>query len=100
MGLWVGGLAGYVQKPDRRFIRYAAVTFGIAAATGLLLAFVHTDYFSALFASDYGRAVLVKVAIVAAVLVTVVLRRRRLELGGAIAIIAAAALVAALPPPR
>jgi copper transport protein len=100
MGLWAGGLAAYVQRPDRRFVRSAAATFGVAAGTGLLLAFAHTAYVSALIDTDYGRVLLLKVAIVGAVLVTVLLRRRRLELGGAAAIIAVAALVAAFPPSR
>ena len=99
MALWVGGLAAFAVAPDAGFGRYAAATFGTAAASGLLLAFVHTDYFASLFASEYGRAVMAKVGIVLAVALTVLLRRRRLELYGAFAIIAVAALVAALPPP-
>ena len=100
MGLWVGGLAAYVQRADRRFVRYAAATFGVAAATGLVLAFIHTSYLAALLDTDYGRVLVAKVAIVAAALLTVLLRRRRIELGGAIAVIGAATLLAALPPPR
>lgn len=100
MGLWVGGLAGYVLVPDARFIRYAAGTFGIAIATGALLAFIHTDYLAGLLASDYGLVVMLKVAAVIAVAVTVLLRRRRIELFGAFAIIGVAAVMAALPPPR
>lgn len=100
MGLWAGGLAGYVQKPDRRFGRYAAITFGVAAGTGLILAIAHDPSVAALLDSDYGRALMVKVAIVAAVVATVILRRHRLELGGAFVIVGAAAVVAALPPSR
>ncbi|HKW06639.1 MAG TPA: copper resistance protein CopC [Candidatus Dormibacteraeota bacterium] len=100
MALWVGGLAGYVRAPDSRFIRYAAVTFGVAAGTGAVLAFIHTDYLAGLLASAYGRAVLVKVAVVAAVAITVLARRRRIELYGAFAIIGVAAVIAALPPPK
>lgn len=99
MGLWAGGLVGYVRAPDMRFIGYAALTFGIAVATGALLAFIHTDYLAGLLASAYGRAVLVKVAVVAAVAITVVARRRRIELYGAFAMIGVAAVIAALPPP-
>jgi copper transport protein len=100
MGLWVGGLAAFVKTPDRRFARYAAATLGMAVATGLLLAFVHTATFGALMTTQYGWALLVKVAIAGAALVAVVLRRRRLELGLATGVIAAAALLAALPPSR
>ncbi|HEY6875264.1 MAG TPA: copper resistance protein CopC [Candidatus Dormibacteraeota bacterium] len=100
MGLWVGGLAGYLRAPDARFVRYAALTFGVAVATGALLAFVHTDYLAGLLTSAYGRTVLVKAAIVVAVALTVVLRRRRVELYGAFVVVGVAALVAALPPPR
>lgn len=100
MGLWVGGLAAYVTKPDSRFTRYALITFATAAGTGAVLAFAHTAQPSALVGTDYGRALILKVAIVALVATTVLLRRRRIELFGTFAIIGAAALVAALPPSR
>ena len=100
IGLWVGGLAAFAVSPDRRFGRYAAATFAIAAGTGLVLAIAHTATFAALMTTEYGWALLLKVAVVAAVLVAVALRRRRLELGLAVAVIAAAALLAALPPSR
>jgi putative copper export protein len=51
-------------------------------------------------ATDYGRALLVKVLVVAAALLTVVLRQRRLEVGLVIAVVALAAVLGALPPPR
>jgi copper transport protein len=100
MGLWVGGLAAFVTAPDRRFGRYAAATFAMAAGTGLLLAFAHTASFAALMTTEYGWALLVKVVIVGAALLTVVVRRRRLELGTAVAVVVAAAVLAALPPSR
>jgi copper transport protein len=100
MGLWVGGLAAFVKAPDRRFGRYAAVTFATAAGTGVILAFAHTASVVALMTTDYGWALLLKVGIVGGALVTVVLRRRRLELGLATLVIAAAALLATLPPSR
>ncbi|HET7466421.1 MAG TPA: copper resistance protein CopC [Candidatus Dormibacteraeota bacterium] len=100
MGLWVGGLAAYVTRPDSRFARYALVTFATATATGAVLALAHTVQLSALIATDYGRALILKVAIVALVATSVLIRRRRLELIGTFAIIGAAALVAALPPSR
>lgn len=100
MAMWVGGLVGFVRAPDPRFVRYAVLTFGIAVGTGVLLAVIHTDFLAGLVNSDYGRAVLVKVAVVVAVAVTVLIRRRRIELWGAFAVIGVAAVVAALPPPN
>ena len=100
MGLWVGGLAAYVTKADSRFARYALTTFATAAVAGAVLAIAHTAQLSALITTDYGLALMLKVAIVALVATTVLLRRRRLELYGAFAIIGAAALLAALPPSR
>ncbi len=100
IGLWVGGLAGYVRAPHPRFPRYAAITFAIAAVTGGVLAFAHSATLMALVDTDYGRALLVKVILVGAALAAVLPRRRRVELGVAIAVIAAASLMAALPPSR
>ena len=65
-----------------------------------MLAVAHTAELSALITSDYGRALVLKIAVVAVVGITVLVRRRRLELYGTFAIIGAAALVAALPPSR
>ena len=98
MGLWVGGVAAFVQAPDRRFMRYAIVTFGVAAASGLVLALVHTGFASGLLSTDYGRAVVLKVVIVGAAMAAAVLGRRRSELALAAVVVGVAALVAALPP--
>jgi len=100
MGLWVGGLAAFVKTPDPRFGRYAAAAFATAAISGLVLAFAHTATFAALITTEYGLALLLKVAVVGSALMAVALRRRRLELGLATAVVAAAALLAALPPSR
>jgi copper transport protein len=100
MGLWVGGLIAFLWAPDPRFGRYAAWTLGIAVVSGLILAFAHTGFGAALLTTDYGRVLLVKVAIVAAALLTIALRRRRLELGLVVGVVAAAGVLAALPPPR
>jgi len=99
MGLWVGGLVGFIREPDRRFPRYAIATFATAAATGLVLGLVHTEWATQLLTTDYGRALFVKIAIVAAAAVAAYLARRRAELAIAAAAIGAASLVAALPPP-
>ena len=99
MGLWVGGLAAFVVAPERRFARYAAVTFGLAVVTGAVLGVAHTAFLSQLLGSDYGRALLFKVLIVAAAgLFALIARHRRELIAGSIAI-GAAAVVAALPPP-
>lgn len=100
VGLWVGGLAAYLLAPDRRFGRYAAATFATAAVTGIILAVAHTASLAALITTEYGWALLAKVAIVIGAAATMLVRRRRLELGVATVAIAAAALLAALPPSR
>src|ERR1700737_85534 len=99
MGLWAGGLVAFLVAPDRRFGRYAAWTLGVAVLSGAVLASAHTGSGAALIARDYGRALLVKVLIVAAALSAVALRRHRLELGFVVAIVATATVLAALPPP-
>ena len=98
MGLWVGGLAGFLRSPDPRFGRYAAVTLGVTLGTGLLLALVHTSLGAALFAGGYGAVLFAKILVVGAALLAVVLRRHRVELAIATAAIALGALLAALPP--
>jgi copper transport protein len=100
MGLWVGGLAAYLLAPDRRFVRSAAATFATAVITGVVLAFAHTASVAALISTEYGWALLAKVAIVIGAAATVLVRRLRLELAVATIAIAAAALLAALPPSR
>jgi copper transport protein len=100
MGLWVGGLAAFLVAPDRRFLRYAALCFGVAATTGLLLAVGHIGVLQDLTTTAYGQVLVIKVLVVGAALSMVLIRRRRLELGMLLTIIAAAAALAALPPPR
>jgi copper transport protein len=100
IGLWVGGLAAFLTAPDRRFVRYVALCFGVAAITGLLLAVGHIGVLQALMTTAYGQVLIVKVLVVGAALSMVLIRRRRLELGVLLTVIAAAAALAALPPPR
>jgi putative copper export protein len=99
MGLWVGGLACFAIAPDRRFARYAAATFGAAVLTGAVLGTAHTAFLSQLLTSDYSRALLIKVAIVAVALGLAIVRRNRPELLAGSLAVGAATLVAALPPP-
>jgi copper transport protein len=100
MGLWVGGLAGFLNAPDRRFARFAGLAFAGAAVSGLLLVVGHIGFVQALVTTDYGRALLVKVLAVGVAVSLVLLRRRRLEFGVLLVVLAAAALLASLPPPR
>lgn len=100
MGVWVGGLAAFLGAPDRRFGRYAAGSFGVAAVTGLLLAVAHIGLLQALMTTAYGQVLMVKVLVVGVAVTVALLRRRRLEFGVLLAAVAAAALLGALPPPR
>ncbi len=100
MGLWAGGVVAFLRAPDRRFARFAAGTFAIAALSGLVLALVHTGSLNALGATDYGHVLMVKVLVVGVALGAVTLRRHRIEGGVVVMIVGLAALLAALPPPR
>jgi copper transport protein len=100
MGLWVGGLAAFLIARDRRFVRYAALCFAVAAISGLLLAVAHIGLLQALMTTAYGQVLIAKVLVVGAALSMALIRRRRLELGVLLTVIAAAAVLAALPPPR
>jgi copper transport protein len=100
IGLWVGGLATFLLVPDRRFGRYAALTFAVAAITGLLLAVAHVGLLQSLMTTAYGQVLMIKVLVVGAALSMALIRRRRLELVVLLAVIAAAAVLGALPPPR
>jgi copper transport protein len=100
IGLWTGGVAAYLQAPDRRFARYALGTFSVAALTGLVLAIAHVGIIDALLTTDYGRALVLKVVVVGAAIGAAAMRRHRLEAGLIVAAVAAATLLSALPPPR
>ena len=99
MGLWAGGLGGFVRAPDGRFVRYAVVTLGVAVSSGLVLALAHTHFGTVLLTSDYGRVLILKVLLVGAAIGAALLRHHRLELVAVVVVIASAAVVAALPPP-
>ena len=99
MGLWVGGLAGFVRAPNGRFVRYAVVTLGVAVSSGLVLALAHTHFGTVLLTTDYGRVLILKTLLVGAAVGAALLRRHRLELVVVVVVIASAAVVAALPPP-
>jgi copper transport protein len=113
MGVWVGGLAGLVLAPDRRFRRYVIGGFAVAIGTGLLLALAHLGSPAALVTTSYGWTLLIKAAIVAVALASFslpLLRRYfpspsrggqgggRLGVAGIILVLAA--VLISLPPPR
>jgi copper transport protein len=100
IGLWVGGLAAFLIIPDRRFGRYAVLSFAGAAISGLLLAVAHIGLLQALMTTAYGQVLMIKVLVVGAALLMALIRRRRLEFGVLVTVVAAAAVLAALPPPR
>ena len=118
MGIWVGGLAGVLVAPDRRFRPYAIGAFAIAIGTGLLLALAHLGSPAALVTTGYGWVLFVKGAIVAiavALFSRPLLRRYfpsplpafslprlrgRVGVGVAALILVMAAVLISLPPPR
>src|SRR5439155_13103597 len=65
MAIWVGGLAGLLLAPDRRFRPYAIGAFAVAIGSGLLLALAHLGSPSALVTTGYGWTLLIKAAIAA-----------------------------------
>jgi copper transport protein len=99
MGLWAGGIVAFLRAPDSRFGRYALWTLGTAVATGLALGLVHTRLGTALLDSDYGRVLVLKIALVVVAAALALTRRHRVEAWIALAVVGSAALVAALPPP-
>ncbi len=73
-GLWIGGLAALLlavrgapgdekARAARRFSRWAAVAIGVVAATGIVRAVQEVGTVDALLASDFGRLVIVKSAL-------------------------------------
>ena len=114
MAIWVGGLAGLLLSPDRRFRPYAIGGFAVAIGSGLLLALAHLGSPSALVTTGYGWVLIVKAIVVAAALVIALLLRRSASpplrfppplagegrVGVAVLILALAAVLISLPPPR
>lgn len=100
MGIWVGGLAAFLIAPDRRFSRYAAGAFAVSVGTGLLLGVTHLGSPAALVTTDYGWALVIKIALVATALVLALRGRHRIESWVLAVVLALAAVVVSLPPPR
>lgn len=127
IGVWVGGLAALLVAvrgtPNgdkammvRRFSTGAGVALAVVAATGVLRAVDEVGSWRALFASDFGRVVLVKVALLlvlaslgavnryrsvpaAAVTLRGLRRAGGAELGIAAVVLAVAGLLTGLAPP-
>jgi copper transport protein len=103
MAIWVGGLAAFLVAPDGRFVPYARGAIAVTVSSGLVLALAHLGSLAALVTTDYGRVLVVKAAIVAAVLALSFLplwRRVRVGAGAAALILVLAAVLVSLPPPR
>jgi len=98
MGVWAGGLVAYLVAPDRRFGRVALLSFGTAATTGILLALFH-GLPAQLFGSDFGRALLLKIGLLAAAVGLGAAGRRRAEAIAVATVLLAASLLVSLPPP-
>lgn len=103
MAFWVGGLAAFLVARDRGFTPYSRGALAVAIVSGLVLALAHVGSPTALVTTGYGRVLLVKVALVAAVLALFSLPlwgRVRMGAGAAALILAVAAVLVSLPPPR
>src|SRR5207253_10351426 len=102
IGIWVGGLAGLLLAPDRRFRPYAIGGFAVAIGSGVLLALAHLGSPVAPVTTCYGWVLLAKAAIVAIALASFFLPRLRGRVGVGIPalILVAAAVLVSLPPPR
>ena len=126
-GIWAGGLAALVlgvrgaTSPEKtsavgRFSAVALVAILVVAATGLLRAIDELERFGDLTGTGYGRAILVKVALIAAIVALGARHRRRsvpvaatdlgplrrisrAELVLAVGALAAAAVLGTLAPP-
>jgi copper transport protein len=100
MGVWLGGLAGFVVAPTSAFGRVAAWSAGLLVASGAALALLHFASPLELVTTAYGGVLIVKVPLMAAALWLAWRGRRRWELGALAAVLVAAAVLVSLPPPR
>ena len=115
-GMWAGGIlamatlrppgGGWASPEARelieRFGRVAVIAFVVTAMTGLLRATEKVQDISALWSTEYGIVLSLKVAGVAAMLVLALLWRRggawaRLDAGLAVIVVGLTALLAAFP---
>ncbi len=128
--VWVGGLPALailsrlsnpqeVQATARTFSHLAGIALAVVVATGLYASILHVPGWSALVQTDYGRSLVLKVALVAVVVVLGAANRYRLlprlasartlrrfsftirlELAAAALVLLAAARLAVTPPAR
>ena len=100
MGLWVGGLAGYLVTPAAGFGRIASWSAVVLVVSGTALALLHFAQPLDLVTTVYGGTLLFKLPLVFLAIGLAWRARRRGELVALIAVLAAAALLVSLPPPR
>jgi copper transport protein len=100
MGIWVGGLIGFISSPAAAFRAYAAWSAGLLVASGAALALLHFASPVQLFTTAYGVSLLVKLPLVGAALLLAWFGRRRWELLATGLVIVAAGVLVSLPPPR
>jgi copper transport protein len=100
MGVWVGGLAGFVMAPSGGFGRVAVWSAGLLIASGAALAFLHFASPLETITTTYGGVLLVKLPLVAVAMWLGWRGRRRRELGALALVLLAAAVLVSLPPPR
>lgn len=100
MGLWVGGLAGYLVTPASGFGRTASWSAVVLVVSGAALALLHFAQPLDLVTTAYGGTLLFKLPLVGLAIGVAWRARRRSELVALMAVLAAAALLVSLPPPR
>lgn len=100
MGMWVGGLAGYVVAPAAGFGRAASWSASLVLLSGGALALFHFAQPLEVVTTLYGGALLLKLPLVAVAIWLAWRAWRRRELAALMAVLAAAALLVSLPPPR
>ena len=100
MGMWVGGLVGFMTAPVLAFGRLAGWSAALLVLSGAALALLHFASPGQLLTTAYGVILLVKLPLVAAALVLGWVGRRRWELLAAALVIAVAGVLVSLPPPR
>ncbi len=112
MAIWVGALVLVVTRrlPASALGRVAGVALAVLVVSGAVMGLEHLTVPADLVQSDYGRALLVKLAVLVGVVIlaAVALRARRTfdwrlrrgEAIGVAAILTAAGLLVSLPPPR
>ena len=100
MGMWLGGLAGFVVAPSGGFGRAAGWSAGLLVLSGVALAILHFATPLELITTAYGVSLLIKLPFVALALYLAWRARHRWELAALACVVAAASVLVSLPPPR